>query len=95
MNDKKTLYKQIQTYSFVLYETVLYLDGHPNCRKALAYHAKVKAKLAEATARYEEMFGPLTILGQGCGDSWKWVETPWPWETEDDMMPRRNCGCRQ
>ncbi len=87
MNDKKKLYKLIQTYSFILYETVLYLDGHPNCRKALAHYHKYKAKLAEVTKRYEEAFGPLTIMGQECGDSWRWVETPWPWEIED------GCGC--
>jgi len=96
MNDKKKLYKLIQTYSFIIYETVLYLDGHPHCRKALDHYAKYKAKLAEVTAVYEEKYGPLTIMGQdSCGDGWNWVKTPWPWEYDDDCGTQRNCGCRR
>lgn len=96
MNDKKKLYKLIQTYSFIIYETVLYLDGHPTCRKALDYLGKYKAKLREVTALYESQYGPLTIMGgDDCGDSWKWIETPWPWEYDDENACRRGCGCRK
>ena len=94
MNDKKRLCKLIQTYSFILYETVLYLDGHPDCKKALEHYRKYKEKLLIATKQYEEKYGPMTITGQECGDTWRWVKEPWPWEYEENDCSR-NCGfCR-
>jgi len=90
MNEQKKLYKLIQSYSFILYETALYLDGHPTCRKALDHWNRYSEKLAEVTGIYEEKYGPLTMKGhRACRDSWKWVETPWPWEYDEDGI----CGC--
>ncbi len=82
MNDQKKMQyqKMIQTYSFVLHETALYLDTHPDCRQALRYYAKYRDKLAEAMRMYEEKYGPMTICGNNSCDSWDWVKEPWPWE---------------
>ena len=81
MNEQKKLFELIQQYSFVLYETALYLDGHPKCTAALEYFGKYNSKLREATAEYESKYGPLTMYGHACGcESWKWVSEPWPWE---------------
>lgn len=80
MNEQKKLQRMIQTYSFVIYETALYLDTHPHCRAALEYYAKYNAKLQEAVEKYESRFGPMTIFnGKSC-DEWQWVKEPWPWE---------------
>lgn len=108
MNDQKKLYNLIQTCSFVLYETALYLDGHPDCRKALDYYNRYREKLEAASRTYENRYGPLTIYGnRSDGDRWEWVETPWPWEYEEERCktqtsgrPSRNsrgndCGCRR
>jgi len=70
----------IETYSFVLYETALYLDTHPTCRAALDYYAKYNARLHEAVEKYESRFGPLTIFGNKSCDDWQWTKAPWPWE---------------
>lgn len=80
MNDAKKLQKIIDSCSFVLYETALYLDTHPDCRAALRHYAKYREKLQEAVRLYEENCGPLTICGNMSCDSWKWVREPWPWE---------------
>ncbi len=80
MNDQKKLQKMIETYSFVLYETALYLDTHPDCRTALRHYAKYREKLLEAMRMYEEKYGPITIYGNTSCDSWNWVKEPWPWE---------------
>lgn len=80
MNDQKKLKKMIETYSFVLYETALYLDTHPDCRPALRYFAKYREKLTDAVRLYEEEYGPVTMYGNKSVDSWNWVEQPWPWE---------------
>lgn len=81
MNEQKKLYRMIQQVSFVLYETGLYLDTHPNCRQALAYFQRYNTRLRELTERYETRYGPLTMYGQNAGcDQWQWVASPWPWE---------------
>lgn len=79
MNEEKRLMRQIQMLSFALYEATLYLDGHPNDRRALEYYAGHQKKLSELKNRYEREYGPLTI-NTAVGDSWKWVSGPWPWE---------------
>lgn len=83
MNDKKRLMRQIQVFSFAVYEAALYLDGHPNDKKAMEYYNKYSDKLAELTEKYEHSFGPLTIKGNK-GHAWKWTESAWPWEYSCD-----------
>ena len=80
MNEQKKLQRMIETYSFVLYETALYLDTHPNCRHALDYYAKYNSKLKEALEKYQSCYGPMTIFGAKDGQEWRWVKEPWPWE---------------
>ena len=80
MNDKKKLMKMIQTYSFALNETVLYLDTHPTCKSALRHYKMYRDKLAEVTRLYEENFGQLNIYSGNSCDKWKWANEPWPWE---------------
>jgi len=82
MNDRKKMYRTIQQISFVLYETALYLDTHPNCRRALEYFSRYNVRLQELTAKYEELYGPITIFSQNCSDTWQWATQPWPWEYE-------------
>jgi len=71
----------IQQVSFVLYETALYLDTHPDCRPALEYFNRYNTRLRELKEKYQSRYGSLTIFGQkDCSDQWQWVKTPWPWE---------------
>lgn len=80
--DRSALLRRIQAEDFALYEAVLYLDGHPNCKKALRFyeeHKKIAAMLKEA---YREAFGPLTAFENPSNEKWQWVEGPWPWEKE-------------
>ena len=80
MTEQNKLYMAIQQYSFVIYETALYLDTHPTCRQALEHYAQYSRKLREAAEEYEKKYGPLTIFGGDCAESWQWVSEPWPWE---------------
>ncbi len=80
MNEQKKLYKMIQNYSFILNETVLYLDTHPNCRQALRYYKTYRDRLLEAIRAYEDNYGQLTVYGGKSCDCWQWVNEPWPWE---------------
>lgn len=81
-NEQRMLMDKIQSLSFAVLETGLYLDGHPNNRMALAYYQKVKQQLDALTAEYEMKFAPLSGMGHGGNEreGWQWVKQPWPWE---------------
>ena len=82
MNREQAM-RQVQMYSFALYDTALFLDTHPTNQAALAFYEENLKKYVEAVAYYEEEFGPLTMMGTDTEKGWAWVETPWPWEMED------------
>ena len=82
MCDRQRLLKQIRMYHFALVDVGLYLDGHPNCPKALAYYQKYRKLYLEAVAAYESQFGPLTMMANDDPDRWTWSDDPWPWEME-------------
>ena len=83
MLDQKKLERQIQVYSFAVYEAVLYLDGHPCDKKAIEYYNKYNSRLCELREQYEKRYGPLTINGNH-DSKWKWTESAWPWEYESN-----------
>lgn len=74
------LMKEIQTLAFAAHETALFLDGHPNDRRALAYFNMQNNKLTDTITLYEKNFGPLTPSLPDGGESWTWISGPWPWE---------------
>ena len=80
MTEKDNLLKKIKMYDFVVDETALFLDTHPNCREALDHFHKYRKLLKDATDEYETKFGPITIHGVLSEDYWTWVDEPWPWE---------------
>ncbi len=83
---RSKLMKTIQTLSFAVHETVLYLDGHPNDRRALSYFTDQNEKLRQAVNMYETNFGPLTAGGFDGGDEWTWISGPWPWKYEANAV---------
>ena len=79
------LMKTIQTLAFSVHETALYLDGHPNDRRAVSYFNEQNEKLQNAVATYEKNFGPLTASGFDGNDGWDWIKGPWPWKYEANV----------
>ena len=47
------LMKEIQTAAFAAHEAVLYLDGHPDDKRALAYFNMQNEKMKNAVAVYD------------------------------------------
>jgi spore coat protein JB len=83
MDERLALLREIQELEFVLIELNLFLDTHPQERAALRDYAAVRDKLLPAIKRYEEIYGPLTLLSPTLGKCpWQWIEGPWPWEIE-------------
>ena len=83
MCDERTrLLRKLQAEDFAVYEAVLYLDGHPDCRHALAYYNRHREIAARLREEYEKRYGPLTNTAACDGGRWMWVDGPWPWEKE-------------
>ena len=78
--DRMQLLHKINEASFAMDEARLFLDTHPKCEEAMAYYNNMCAVREKMVREYTAYFGPLTSYDCFCGDSWKWVEYPWPWE---------------
>ena len=74
------LMQKLRQVDFAIYDTVLYLDAYPNCRKALAHYHTLLDMQRQLMAEYEATHGPITAFGNMSKTSWDWTETPWPWE---------------
>lgn len=84
MNDRAEMMNRVQKLSFVMFDTSLYLNNHPEDQAALNYFTKYQALAQQAQKDYEETFGPMTMEGVNAEqDGWSWLEMPWPWQVED------------
>ena len=79
---KKEMLKKIKCLKFAVVELALYLDTHPDDKKALCLHNKYSKDLKEICDKYQKVYGPLTIE-YPC-NKWRWLEEPWPWEGGND-----------
>ena len=77
---KSCMLKEIKDLQFAIIELALYLDTHPDDKKALCLHKKYCKELEDLKDKYQKAFGPLTI-NFPC-NKWKWIAEPWPWENE-------------
>lgn len=79
--ERKQLLMMIMAEEFTAVEFNLYLDTHPDDRKALDDYNQTVKRLAELKQQYEKKYGPLTNFGYVPSEyPWRWVEEPWPWE---------------
>jgi spore coat protein JB len=77
-----TLQKQLAQASFALDEAILFLDTHPKDAQALEYYRRKKVIRDAVLAEYVSRIGPVSAYDVPPGESWRWVETPWPWQLE-------------
>ena len=80
--EKDKLMKTLQAMDFAIYETALFLDSNPKNKRALEYFKKAREMRDRIQAQYTEKFGAIDF-GTIHGESWNWVETPWPWQYEE------------
>lgn len=80
--EKTSLLKKIQSYRFAAYDMLLYLDTHPDDKKAFALFKELAAKSKQLIKEYQDNYGPLSAFGAADGESFDWLKSPWPWEKE-------------
>lgn len=77
-NSRDELLNKVMQNKFYVNELTLYLDTHPDDKKALELHNEYVEKLKETVKVYERKYEPLTI--ETIMDSWEWAQDLWPWE---------------
>ncbi|MBR6242850.1 MAG: spore coat protein CotJB [Ruminococcus sp.] len=80
MNERRMLLNKIKKYDFTLKELNLYLDTHPDCRRALAMFRNYSRLRKECIEEFTKRFGPLTPEESTDQQQWAWISDPWPWE---------------
>ena len=77
----------IRALNFALWETALYLDGHPTDPAALDYFRTKQEEYRNLVTAYEDTYGPLTTMTgyTAMKNGWDWVQGPWPWQEVDPM----------
>lgn len=78
-NHEAAMLRELQEAGFALHELVLYLDTHPDNRKAMAMYRTARKKYMDLYAQYESTHGPMNAYGV-TGDRWTWGATGWPWQ---------------
>ena len=77
------LLNQIRAIEFMTIELNLYLNTHPNDRRALNEYNGYTRQLMVLKAEYERRYGPLTNFGYAVSQyPWRWINDPWPWEQD-------------
>ena len=77
-NTREEMIKKLKEYKFSIIELGLYLDTHPEDKKALCMHRDYCNKYKQLADQYQKIYGPLTMMFP-C-NKWRWLEEPWPWE---------------
>lgn len=80
--DRKDLLRQIQSYCFAAYDMLLYLDTHPDEKKAFSLFRELVEKSKELKKEYQNKYGPLSAFATAQSQSFDWLDNPWPWEKE-------------
>lgn len=80
-NQRKALLDKIRAYEFAALELNLFLNSHPNNKRALSDFNNLDRTIKVLKSEYERLYGPLINFGFGCsGYPWQWINEPWPWE---------------
>ena len=70
----------LQTLAFAIQELALYLDTHPQDKKALEQYRQQQNQYHEAVMEYGQKCGPMTHFMPMNDDAYSWISDPWPWD---------------
>lgn len=79
--NRKEKLKRIMAEEFTAIDFNLYLDTHPEDKRALQDYNETVERLSQLKREYEQKYGPLTNFGYAPSRyPWQWIDEPWPWE---------------
>lgn len=81
-SERNMLMRKIQANYFSAYDLQLYLDTHPNDKKAFNMFKELVTKTKNLIEEYEQNYGPLTAWGSIKSKTYDWLDEPWNWEKE-------------
>ena len=71
---------EVQVLAFAVQELALYLDTHPEDTEALELYRQYQQLYQKVSQAYERENRPLNHAAPGQGDTYAWLDDPWPWE---------------
>lgn len=77
---QQAMLMDIQKLQFAALDLALYLDTHPNDPVALYRHHAYATHLKQYREAYEAEYGLLCNMNAEMGDTWRYINSPWPWE---------------
>lgn len=84
MDDRNRLLRAVSALGFSMVDLHLFLNTHPDNADALNLYNQYRQKYLAAASEYESKYGPLTAMNGAVGNRWKWVDSPWPWEPDEN-----------
>ena len=78
-NDREAKLYNVMCYHHAIVDMNLYLDTHPNDRKAFNYLKELIKEEEMAKKEYIRKYGPLNI-SEDLGEKFEWIKNPWPWD---------------
>ena len=80
MQNKKALMLEIMKYQLVALDSALFLDTHPNDPIALIRHHEYTTRLKQLKDEFTTKYGPMDIYTPDMAGTWRYIDSPWPWE---------------
>ena len=71
---------EVQVLAFAVQELALYLDTHPEDTEALELYRQYQQLYQTAAQAYDRDIRPLNHASPAQGDTYAWLDDPWPWE---------------
>ncbi len=82
MENNNDLMNRMLGYRFAAYDMLLYLDTHPEDKKAFEMYKELVCRAKNTMAEYEKVNGPLTGFASAANEAFDWLNSSWPWERE-------------
>ena len=77
---------ELQALEFGVLELGIYLDTHPQDQEAFTLFKQYAAMEKAAKAAYESKYGPITKSAAAAGESYRWLQEPWPWNYQQNEV---------
>lgn len=75
-----TIKTELQVLAFAIQELALYLDTHRDDRDALELYQNYQEVYHKCMKEYTAQCRPLNHRTPSTGQSYQWLDDPWPWE---------------